>query len=63
MMTFRTKFKIGQSVIHEGKKHIIDFVTINVGRSFKEVLYYLNDITDFNVSEGVLLKENPIVGE
>jgi len=58
-MTFRTKFKIGQAVLHEGKKHIIDFVTINVGRTFKDILYYLDGIDEFNVSEGVLLKENP----
>jgi hypothetical protein len=60
-MTFKTKFKIGQEVLHEGAMHTIDFVYIHVGRSFREIAYFLSDIHDFNVSEAVLLKDNPQV--
>jgi hypothetical protein len=62
-MTFKTKFKIGQKVVHNGLFHTIDGLEITVTAISKEIIY--NMVSAFGrilATEAKLITQNVVEG-
>jgi hypothetical protein len=62
-MTFKTKFRIGREIMHNGFVHSIDSVQITVSARSKEILYRLVSIYGrILATEAELIVQNVVEG-